>query len=60
LDHIARGHGKRGFFSEVEKDLYWIDADIYAEMLPLKQFNALMHELEEDLKMLDLRRTNLN
>lgn len=48
------------FFSEVEKDLYWIDADIYAEMLPLKQFNALMDELEEDLKMLDLRRTNLN
>ena len=56
MDHIARGHGKRGLFSEVEKDLYWIDA----EMLPLKQFNALMDELEEDLKMLDLRRTNLN
>jgi len=51
---------KEAFFSEVEKDLYWIDADIYAEMLLLKQFNALMDELEEDLKMLDLRRTNLN
>ena len=60
MDHIARGHGKRGLFSEVEKDLYWIDADIYSEMLLLKQLNALMDELEEDSKMLDLRRTNLN